>query len=76
MGKVLYWIALVLTVVGAINWGLVGALEFNLVNYLLGTWPMVEKIVYIVVGVAGIYLFFSSLFCGCCCKDGNCENCK
>lgn len=52
-------IAVILTVVGAINWGLVGVGQFmdanwNLVNLLLGSWPAVEAVVYILVGVSGL----------------------
>jgi len=45
-----------LVIVGALNWGLVGLLDLNLVNMLVGTWPLVEKLVYILVGLAGVYL--------------------
>ena len=48
-------IALILTIVGGINWGLVGIADFNLVNMLLGFAPMLERIVYIVVGLSAIY---------------------
>ncbi len=48
-------IALILTIVGGINWGLIGIADFNLVNMLLGFAPMLEKIVYIVVGLSAIY---------------------
>ncbi len=44
-----------LVVVGALNWGLVGLLNLNLVNMLLGSWPMVEKLVYILVGLSAVY---------------------
>lgn len=54
--KNLSCIALLLAAVWAINWGLVGGLDFNLVNTLVGTMPMVEKIVYILVGVSGAYV--------------------
>lgn len=58
---VLGWIASVLVVIGAINWGLVGIGGFmssnlNVVNLLLGSWPIVEWIVYVLVGLAGIWL--------------------
>lgn len=45
-----------LTVIGAINWGLVGLFNFNLVTALLGSWPTLEKLVYILVGASGVYL--------------------
>ncbi len=48
-------IALILTIVGGINWGLVGVANFNLVNMLLGFAPMLERIVYIIVGLSAIY---------------------
>lgn len=51
-------IAKVLTIIGGINWGLVGIFQYNLVNSLLGTWPMVERVVYGVVGVAALVLLF------------------
>jgi uncharacterized membrane protein YuzA (DUF378 family) len=52
--KALHMIAFVLVVVGGLNWGLVGAFEFNLVTKLLGSWPMVETIVYVLVGLSAL----------------------
>jgi len=62
--NMLHFIAFVLVVVGAINWGLVGLGGFmgsswNLVNMLLGSWPMVEWLVYVLVGLSGLYLVFT-----------------
>lgn len=54
--KIVALLAFVLTVVGALNWGLVGLLDFNLVNILLGSIPSLEKVVYVLVGLAGLYL--------------------
>lgn len=48
-------IAAILLVVGGINWGLVGLFDFNLVSAIFGSLPMIEKLVYIVVGLAAIY---------------------
>ena|SRR5581483_5884788 len=45
----------VLVTVGALNWGLVGLLDINLVDMLLGTWSGLVKVVYILVGLAGVY---------------------
>ena len=52
------WIALVLLVVGGLNWGLVGAFEFDLVATIFGAMTVVSKIVYVLVGVAAIYGIF------------------
>ncbi len=47
-------LALVLVVVGGLNWGLVGAFNFNLVDAILGSMPWLENLVYIVVGLSAI----------------------
>lgn len=56
-------IAMALVIIGALNWGLVGAFGFNLVEAILGSMPMIERIVYVLVGLAGIVMIF-----GCRCK--------
>ena len=45
----------VLVTVGALNWGLVGLANINLVEALLGSWPALVSIVYILVGLSGVY---------------------
>jgi len=55
------WLELVgtlLVVVGALNWGLWGLLNLNVVEMLLGGWPTVVRVVYILVGVAGLWLLY------------------
>lgn len=48
-------IALILVVIGAINWGLIGFFQFNLVDSLFGTMSSFSRIVYALVGIAGLY---------------------
>ncbi len=45
---------LVLSIIGCLNWGLVGLLNFNLVEYLLGDGSLITRIVYVLVMVAGL----------------------
>lgn len=52
--KIVHIVSYALVIVGALNWGLVGLFNYNLVNALLGSMPMVEKVVYILVGVAAV----------------------
>jgi uncharacterized membrane protein YuzA (DUF378 family) len=52
--KGLHMVTFILLVVGGLNWGL-SALGFNLVEMLLGGWPMVEKIVYLLVGLSAVF---------------------
>jgi len=54
--KWLHMLAILLVIVGALNWGLVGLLNFNLVTMILGSWPMLEKVVYILVGLSGVFV--------------------
>jgi uncharacterized membrane protein YuzA (DUF378 family) len=60
----LHKIAWVLVIIGGINWLLVGLGGFmggnwNLVTMLLGSWPAVEWIVYILVGLSAVYELFA-----------------
>ena len=48
-------VALVLVVVGGLNWGLVGLFDFDLVQAILGGVPILARLVYIVVGLAAVY---------------------
>lgn len=50
----LYKIALAISTIGCINWGLVGILNFNLVEFLFGDGTLLTRIVYILVLIAGI----------------------
>jgi uncharacterized protein len=56
--KLLHIIAFTLVIVGGINWGLMGLFSFNLVEWLLGE-SMFSQLVYILVGGAAVYLFFT-----------------
>lgn len=48
-------IAAVLVVIGALNWGLVGIADFNLVAALFGSGSVLSNIIYVVVGLAGLF---------------------
>lgn len=52
--KKLHMITFILLVVGGLNWGL-SALGFNIVSMLIGDWPMVEKVVYLLVGASAVF---------------------
>lgn len=59
------WIAYVLVVIGALNWGLVGLKSFGAVSYdwdlvalLLGAMPWLAAIVYLLVGLSGLWVLF------------------
>ena len=52
--KTLQKICLGLTIIGAINWGMIGIFDFNLVEGLFGAATIVTRIVYTLVGIAGL----------------------
>ena len=52
------WAALILATIGAINWGLVGLFGLNLVNAIFGGVPFLESLIYIIVGLAGLWLVY------------------
>lgn len=54
--KELHMVAFALVIVGAVNWGLVGLFNYNLVNMLLGSMPSIEKLVYVLIGASAVYL--------------------
>jgi uncharacterized membrane protein YuzA (DUF378 family) len=63
-----------LVIIGALNWGLVGLSDFfggnfNLVYLIFGRMPLVEAIVYVAVGVAGVMLLVG-------CKCSTCKACR
>jgi len=65
--KTLHMVAFTLVVVGALNWGLVALLSFNVVELLLGAGDL-AKIVYILIGASAVYVFLT--------HKSDCKTCK
>ena len=53
--KIIDKITLALVIIGAINWGLVGIFNFNLVDTIFGAMSILSRIIYILVGVSGLW---------------------
>lgn len=53
--KTLDTLALILVIIGAINWGLIGFFNFNLVSALFGDMTAISRVVYALVGICGLY---------------------
>jgi hypothetical protein len=56
--KELDWVTYILVTVGALNWGLVGAFRLDLVQTILGTSPALVQLVYILIGLSGLYMLW------------------
>lgn len=54
--KIIDYTALTIVIIGAINWGLIGFFNFNLVSFLFGGVGWISRIIYAVVGICGLYL--------------------
>ena len=60
MSKCFDYTALSLSIIGAINWGLVGIFKLDLVNLIFGNLTWISRIIYTIIGLSGLYLL--SLF--------------
>ena len=54
--KCLRYTALTIAIIGAVNWGLIGFFNFNLVAFLFGSMSWLSRIIYALVGLSGLYL--------------------
>ncbi len=53
--KIIDTIALILIIIGAINWGLIGFFQFNLVEAIFGDMTVLSRIIYGLVGISGLW---------------------
>lgn len=53
--KVIDTIALILVIIGAIVWGIIGLFNFNLVDAIFGEMSIISRIIYILVGISGLW---------------------
>lgn len=61
--KTINYIVLAVAIIGAVNWGLIGIFNFNLVSFLFGQMTWLSRIIYTLVGLSGLYLitFYAQL---------------
>jgi uncharacterized membrane protein YuzA (DUF378 family) len=75
--KMIRFGALLLVVIGALNWGLVGFFQYDLISDIFGgTMSMAARVIYALIGLSGLLCI--SLVCRCCgiCKCGSKCSCK
>ena len=53
--RALDYTALTVAIIGAVVWGLIGLFNFNLVSFLFGSMTWLSRIVYVIVGICGVY---------------------
>ena len=57
----LYWIALILTVIGGLSWGLIGLIGLDVVAAVFGAASIVTHVIYVIIGLAALYLIAAAL---------------
>lgn len=55
--KSLHMVTFILLAIGGLNWGLIGLFDLDLVQALLGSWPVLVRLVYVLVGLSAVYEF-------------------
>lgn len=56
------WLTFILVIVGALNWGLVGLLNLDLVSYVFGAMTLTSKIIYTVIGASALYMTLGMIY--------------
>ena len=54
--NIVKWISYTLVLIGALNWGLIGAFNFDLVSFLFGEMTLITRIIYALIGASAIQL--------------------
>jgi hypothetical protein len=63
MFKVIKYTAFILVLIGALNWGLVGFFNFDLVAFLFGDMTLITRIIYDIIGISAIIAAISAYIC-------------
>jgi hypothetical protein len=56
--NIIDWIAIVLVILGGLNWGLIGILNFDLVVSLFGAMSTITRVIYSLVGIAALWMIY------------------
>lgn len=62
--KALDCLALTIAIIGAVNWGLIGLFSFDLVAFIFGNMSWFSRIIYALVGIAGLYIVTFYMYTG------------
>jgi uncharacterized protein len=68
--KFLDVLAMILVIIGALSWGLVGLFHFHLMATIFGEHALAARIIHIVIGLAGLWMIYAGISC---CKSSSCS---
>jgi uncharacterized protein len=57
--SVMDWIALIIVIIGGLNWGLVGFFSYNLIDAIFGVMSVASRVIYAIVGLAALWAIYS-----------------
>ena len=60
--KILTYIAGILVLIGALNWGLIGLFDFNLVSLIFGDMSLFSRLIYGLVGLSAVWIIFDRIY--------------
>ena len=60
--KIINLLSVLLVIIGAINWGFVGIFKFNLVEFLFKKDSIISRLIYTLIGIAGLYTILYLIF--------------
>jgi len=55
------WVAMVLLIVGGVNWGLIGLIHIDLVSVLFGDMTIATRVIYLAMGVSALYAIYTCI---------------
>ncbi len=58
-------VAWVLVIIGALNWGLIGLVKFDVVTAIFGAWPMLVRVIFVLVGLSALAMLTKKMCKGC-----------
>lgn len=65
--RVIHWLALILVIVGALNWGMIGFFQIDVISALFkGSNTAISRIIFALVGLAGLWCFSLFRHLACC----------
>jgi len=56
----IYWIALILLIIGGLSWGLIGIFQWDIITAIFGDMTTIGRIIYTLVGVSAIYILIAA----------------
>lgn len=76
--KKIHNIAYILVLIGAVQWGIIGLFSINIIEMIFDSVPMITQLIYVLVGLSGLYLilFVNKKKSSCCEDECACTTCK